>query len=86
VSDAVLTAAFQRFPTFQKAKVVRYAHSGKTKGYGFVSFGDMAEGAKVVKEMQGKYVGECEGVKGRMPERVSAGEGNANAWVRAKSE
>jgi hypothetical protein len=58
VSDAVLAAAFQRFPTFQKAKVVRYAHSGKTKGYGFVSFGDMAEGAKVVKEMQGKYVGE----------------------------
>ena len=58
VSDAVLTAAFQRFPTFQKAKVVRYAATGKTKGYGFVSFGDMAEGAKVIKEMQGKYVGE----------------------------
>ncbi|EFN50925.1 hypothetical protein CHLNCDRAFT_37645 [Chlorella variabilis] len=57
VSDAVLTAAFQRFPTFQKAKVVRYAHNGKSKGYGFVSFGDTIEGAKVLREMQGKYVG-----------------------------
>lgn len=57
VSDAVLTAAFQRFPTFQKAKVVRYKHNGKSKGYGFASFGDITEGAKVLKEMQGKYVG-----------------------------
>lgn len=54
----MLTAAFQRFPTFQKAKVVRYAHNGKSKGYGFVSFGDTIEGAKVLREMQGKYVGE----------------------------
>lgn len=58
VSDAVLTAAFQKFPTFQKAKVVRYAHNGKSKGYGFASFGDMIEGTKVLREMDGKYIGE----------------------------
>lgn len=57
VSDAVLTAAFQKFPTFQKAKVVRYAHNGKSKGYGFASFGDMIEGTKVLREMDGKYIG-----------------------------
>lgn len=28
VSDAVLTAAFQKFPSFQKAKVVRHSHNG----------------------------------------------------------
>lgn len=128
VTDAVLTAAFQRFPTFQKAKVrgrlpghslrccfrcsrrccpkheairlapptpapatrilphpplphlpslptpstvhhhqptttilpqvIRFSHNGKSKGYGFVSFGDQAQGAQVIKEMNGKYVGE----------------------------
>lgn len=57
VTDAVLAAAFQRFPTFQKAKVIRYSHNGKSKGYGFVSFGDQIEGVRVIKEMNGKYVG-----------------------------
>lgn len=28
VSDAVLISAFQKFPSFQKAKVVRYSHNG----------------------------------------------------------
>lgn len=40
------------------AQVVRYAHNGKSKGYGFVSFGDQIEGVRVIKEMNGKYVGE----------------------------
>jgi RNA recognition motif-containing protein len=57
VSDAVLTAAFQKYASFQKAKVVRYSHNGKSKGYGFVSLGDSIEGARVLREMQGKYVG-----------------------------
>ena len=39
-------------------QVIRFAHNGKSKGYGFVSFGDQAEGATVIKEMNGKYVGE----------------------------
>jgi hypothetical protein len=61
VSDAVLTAAFQKYASFQKAKVVRYSHNGKSKGYGFVSLGDSIEGARVLREMQGKYVGERAG-------------------------
>lgn len=39
------------------AQVIKYAHNGKTKGFGFVSFGDPLEGARVIKEMTGKYVG-----------------------------
>lgn len=40
------------------AQVIRYSHNGKSKGYGFVSFGDQIEGVRVIKEMNGKYVGE----------------------------
>ena len=39
-------------------QVIRYSHNGKSKGYGFVSFGDQIEGVRVIKEMTGKYVGE----------------------------
>lgn len=39
-------------------QVIRYSHNGKSKGYGFVSFGDQIEGVRVIKEMNGKYVGE----------------------------
>ena len=57
VSDDVLTRAFARFPSFLKAKVVRNTSNGAHKGYGFVSFGDMASMVKAIKEMDGKYIG-----------------------------
>ncbi|KAK3189526.1 hypothetical protein Dsin_029087 [Dipteronia sinensis] len=57
VNDDVLSKAFQRFPTFNMAKVVRDKRTGKTKGYGFVSFANPSDLAAAVKEMNGKYVG-----------------------------
>lgn len=45
-------------------QVIRHHHNGKSKGYGFVSFGDQIEGARVMKEMQGKYIGELAGPAG----------------------
>uniref|UniRef100_A0A061RUY6 Rna-binding domain-containing protein n=1 Tax=Tetraselmis sp. GSL018 TaxID=582737 RepID=A0A061RUY6_9CHLO len=57
VNDETLTKAFQRYPSFIKAKVVRDKWNGKSKGYGFVSFSDAAEFAKVLREMNGKYIG-----------------------------
>ncbi|XP_071724828.1 uncharacterized protein [Rutidosis leptorrhynchoides] len=57
VNDDVLTKAFARFPTFNMAKVIRDKRTGKTKGYGFVSFSNPADLAAAVKEMNGKYVG-----------------------------
>ena len=57
VSDDVLTRAFMRFPSFLKAKVVRNTSTGATKGYGFVSFGDLAGMVRAIKEMDGKYIG-----------------------------
>eukprot|EP01025_Chloroclados_australasicus_P061192 TRINITY_DN8000_c0_g1_i2.p1 TRINITY_DN8000_c0_g1~~TRINITY_DN8000_c0_g1_i2.p1 ORF type:complete len:183 (-),score=16.60 TRINITY_DN8000_c0_g1_i2:202-729(-) len=57
VTDDVLSKAFSRYPSFQRAKVVRHKRTNKTKGFGFISFSDAVEGHKALKEMNGKYIG-----------------------------
>ncbi|KAK7278223.1 hypothetical protein RJT34_23249 [Clitoria ternatea] len=57
VNDDVLSKAFSRFPSFNIARVVRDKRTGKTKGYGFVSFANPSDLAAALKEMNGKYVG-----------------------------
>ncbi|KAJ1409345.1 RNA-binding domain superfamily [Sesbania bispinosa] len=57
VNDDVLSKAFSRFPSFNMARVVRDKRTGKTKGYGFVSFANPSDLAAALKEMNGKYVG-----------------------------
>eukprot|EP00250_Pteridium_aquilinum_P000286 c10321_g1_i1 orf=68-1159(+) len=57
VNDEVLTKAFSRYTNFNMARVVRDKRTGKTKGYGFVSFSTPSDLALAVKEMNGKYVG-----------------------------
>ncbi|KAI3724265.1 hypothetical protein L2E82_36036 [Cichorium intybus] len=57
VNDDVLSKAFSRFPSFNMARVVRDKRTGKTKGYGFVSFNNPTDLAAALKEMNGKYVG-----------------------------
>ncbi|KAJ8919317.1 hypothetical protein NQ315_003901 [Exocentrus adspersus] len=57
VTDELLTRTFNKFPSFQKAKVIRDKRTNKSKGYGFVSFKDPADFTKAMKEMNGRYVG-----------------------------
>ena len=57
VTDEVLARVFGRYPSFQKAKVIRDRKTNKTKGYGFVSFKDPTDFTKAMREMNGKYVG-----------------------------
>ncbi|CAF1585063.1 unnamed protein product [Rotaria magnacalcarata] len=57
VNDDILTRAFNKYPSFQKAKVVRDKRSGKTRGYGFISFKDSQDYIRAMREMNGKYVG-----------------------------
>jgi len=57
VSTQVLTNAFMKYKSFAKAKVIRDKFTTKTKGYGFVSFTDVNDYIKCMKEMNGKYVG-----------------------------
>ncbi|XP_035607297.1 RNA-binding protein 42 isoform X1 [Oncorhynchus keta] len=57
VNDDILARAFSRYPSYLKAKVVRDKRTGKTKGYGFVSFKDPNDYVRAMREMNGKYVG-----------------------------
>lgn len=57
VTDELLARTFRIYPSFQKAKIVREKASNKSKGYGFVSFKDMNDYIRAMKEMNGKYVG-----------------------------
>ncbi|MBW0498133.1 hypothetical protein O181_037848 [Austropuccinia psidii MF-1] len=57
VSDDGLAAAFSKWPSFVKARVVRDKVTTKSKGYGFVSYKDPEDFMKAWKEMNGKYVG-----------------------------
>ncbi|KAF5388031.1 hypothetical protein D9615_000454 [Tricholomella constricta] len=56
VSDDVLANAFNKYTSFQKARVIRDRLSQKAK-YGFVAFSDPEDFLKAWKEMDGKYVG-----------------------------
>ena len=53
----MLGRSFSKYATFQKAKAVRHAKSGEHKGYGFVSFGEIGDMVKALKEMDNKYIG-----------------------------
>lgn len=54
VNDDILARAFARYPSFLKAKVVRDKRTGKTKGYGFVSFKDPNDYVRAMREMNGE--------------------------------
>jgi len=56
VNDDVLTRAFNKYSSFQKAKVVRDKRSGKSRGYGFVSFKDSKDFIQAMREMNGKNI------------------------------
>ncbi|XP_078392570.1 RNA-binding protein 42 [Cetorhinus maximus] len=57
VNDDILARAFGKYQSFLKAKVIRDKRTGKTKGYGFVSFKDPNDYVRAMREMNGKYVG-----------------------------
>jgi hypothetical protein len=57
-TDDMLSRAFSKYPSFAKAKVVKdKMNPGKNKGFGFVSFLDLADYALAMKEMNGKFIG-----------------------------
>jgi len=57
VNDELLVRTFNRYASFQRARVLRDKRSGKSRGFGFVSFSDANDFAKAMKEMNGKYIG-----------------------------
>lgn len=55
-TDEALLKAFARWPSVQKARVVRDKRNSKSKGYGFVSFSDADDFFQAAKEMNNKYI------------------------------
>jgi len=53
VTDEVLARVFGKYPSFQRAKVIRDKRSNKTKGFGFVSFKDPSDFTRAMKELNG---------------------------------
>ncbi|KAL9125224.1 MAG: hypothetical protein Q9217_005542, partial [Psora testacea] len=53
VTDESLFKAFSKYPSVQKARVVRDKRTTKSKGYGFVSFVDGEEYFQAARDMQG---------------------------------
>ena len=56
-TDAQLTEAFKKYPSFNMAKVVKDKRTGFCKGYGFVSFQQGKDMARALRKMNGKYIG-----------------------------
>lgn len=54
VNDELLTRTFNKYASFIKAKVIRDKRTGKSKGFGFISFKDPSDFSKALKEMDGK--------------------------------
>ncbi|XP_034676605.1 polyadenylate-binding protein RBP47-like isoform X2 [Vitis riparia] len=56
VSDSLLHETFAgKYPSVKAAKVVFDANTGRSKGYGFVRFGDENERSQAMTEMNGVY-------------------------------
>ncbi|KAL5992723.1 Polyadenylate-binding protein rbp47 [Asimina triloba] len=56
VTDTVLQETFaSKYPSVKGAKVVIDANTGRSKGYGFVRFGDDNEKSRAMSEMNGVY-------------------------------
>lgn len=53
VGDEHLEKAFSRYSSFSKARVIREKRTGKSRGYGFVSFAKVDDFISAMKEMNG---------------------------------
>ncbi|KAG5676026.1 hypothetical protein PVAND_005881 [Polypedilum vanderplanki] len=57
VNDELLKRTFSKFPSFQRAKVIRDKKTNKSRGYGFISFKNPEDFINAIKEFDGRYVG-----------------------------
>ncbi|KAJ1832454.1 hypothetical protein LPJ73_007997 [Coemansia sp. RSA 2703] len=57
VTSEMLTQVFCKFGSLQRTHVVCEKKTGKSRGYGFISFGDPDDFLKAWKEFNGKYIG-----------------------------
>lgn len=72
VNDNILHQAFSKYKSIAKVKVIREKTTGKTKGYGFVSFLEAEDMIKALEEMDNKFIGSrpCTLKKSKWQERT----------------
>ncbi|EEH47560.1 uncharacterized protein PADG_03644 [Paracoccidioides brasiliensis Pb18] len=93
VTDDSLLKAFSKYPSVQKARVIRDKRTEKSKGYGFVSFSDGEDYFRAAREMQGKYIGShpvllrraMTEIRPVVASKVGAGAGGGKGWKRSGS-
>jgi cold-inducible RNA-binding protein len=56
VNDASLSEMFAEFGEISESKVIADKFSGRSKGFGFVTFANEADAAKAVEAMNGKEI------------------------------
>lgn len=56
IDDAKLNEVFSKFGEVSEAKVITDKFSGRSRGFGFVSFSTEEEAQKAVKEMNGSEI------------------------------
>jgi hypothetical protein len=56
VTDEILAQHFAHYPSFTKARVIRDKYTKGPKGYGFVSFLDVVDFSRALKEMEWTYI------------------------------
>ena len=72
VNDTILNKAFaSKYSSVTMSKVMRDKKSGKSKGFGFVSFLNFKECADALRTMGGKYIG-------TRPVMLKVSDGNRN--------
>ena len=54
VDDSSLQQAFESFGTVTEAKVITDRETGRSRGFGFVTFEDDASAAEAIEQMNGK--------------------------------
>ncbi|KAI9208800.1 uncharacterized protein BJ171DRAFT_405830, partial [Polychytrium aggregatum] len=57
VNDAVLAKAFSAFGSMSDARVMWDLNSGKSRGYGFVSFREKSDAEQAIAQMNGEWLG-----------------------------
>ncbi|CDK24993.1 unnamed protein product [Kuraishia capsulata CBS 1993] len=57
INDEILTKAFSSFPSLTQAHVMWDMQTGRSRGYGFVSFSDHGDAERALATMNGEWIG-----------------------------
>merc|ERR1719333_300642 len=56
VTDEILAQHFSHYPSFANAQVIRDKYTKGPRGYGFVSFSEVTDFSRALKEMEWTYI------------------------------